>query len=197
MLLLHDQKLAIMTPPKCATNSLHAGLRCPPWNGETFVGPSPTVESGCDRHINAWPHEAKRYKKLVVVRDPLTRLVSLYLHWANRLAGYGRAAASFGDFVGLVVAGGGFGEGMATPMYAWNLSRWLADVESDGVLRAETLMADLAAHGIERQHELPRLNQSYRGQDYGAFYTPELLERAQPWALPDCDRFGYEWAGDA
>jgi len=188
VIVLHAKKIAIMTPPKCGTNTLHFALRIHPWTGESYCGPSPASigisEGDFDRHINCWPGEVKRFpNKLVVVRKPETRLVSQYLHMTSRLTGKGLSAPSFAEIIDHIISGE-----ESRPLYSWNLTRWLAGVDFDDVLRMESLQDDLAKHGIEIK-DMPAVNVSYKGQSYMEFYTPELLERIEPWVEPDRTRW--------
>lgn len=190
MIVLHGLKIAIMTPPKCATNSLHAALRQPPLSGETFVGPSPG--GGWNRHYNVWPSEVLRYRKLVVTRAPKARLVSMYLHLCSRCAGRGLPSLSFRDYVSeMLKPEPYFGPEFSIPLYSWNLSRWFRDVVFDATVRVESLVDDLNREGVVVRGELPRLNVSYRGQDVAEFYTAEILSLVEPWLAEDRDRFRY------
>lgn len=186
MILLHDQKIAIMTLPKCATNTLHAALRRKKWNGETYVGYSTLGSNTYDRHVNIWPHEVRRYKKVITVRNPYNRLVSLYLHYATRETGHGRKSPNFTKFVEDVA-------GDSTDLekwYKWNLTQWLDNVEYDHLLKTETLKQDLEDIGLIVKN-LPFLNKNYRAQMYKDFFTPELMQTIFPWTNPDCQNFQY------
>jgi hypothetical protein len=183
MILLFQSQIAIMTPPKCATNTLHAALCQPPHHGAALIGPAePSTNS---RHCRVWPAEADPCRKYVVVRNPADRLVSLYLHYARQQSGLGRAVECFAEFAARVGSGN-----EPAPLYGWNLSTWLEGVPFDGVLRVESLLSDLQATGLAVDR-LPLLNRSFRHQDYAAFYTPEILTTVERWARPDIERFGY------
>jgi hypothetical protein len=197
MILLHDQKIAIMTPPKCATNTLHAALRRKRWNGETFVGHSTLGGHTFDRHVNIWPHEVRRYKKVVAVRNPYNRLVSLYLHLATREAGHGNKSPNFKTFAEQVVADSPELQGW----FKWNLTKWLKgaddkEIEIDDVIHVENLKDDLARIKLPVV-SLPFLNKNYRAQQYDAFFDPEILAAVLPWTQPDCERFGYGFGPEA
>lgn len=186
MIVFADRKIAIMTPPKCATSSLHTVFCTPPFDGMVYVGPSPTGPGIWDRHIAHWPNETASYRRLVVTRDPLDRLVSLYLFWARSMAGRGNATPSFERFVDLVL------EEKIAPLYRLNLSRWIGECHYHATLRLESLNADLEREGL-LVSALPKLDRSYRGISSLEFYQDDLLERVKEWAMPDCDQFSYEW----
>ena len=191
MIDLPEQRVAIMTPPKCGTHTLHAVFCAPPWNGQTIVGPTVSDPQKLDRHVRVWPNDLESYRRLVVVRHPLDRLVSLYLHFARFEAAEGRGTPNFADFCRWVV-------GTERPpgfcgqlFYHWNLSRWLEGVSWDGLVKVENLAGDLVREGLAVE-SLPREYASFRTRPWRAFYTAELLEHVRPWATPDCERFDYD-----
>jgi hypothetical protein len=193
MILLHDQKIAVMTLPKCATNTLHAALRRKKWNGETFVGYSTLGTNTYDRHVNIWPHETRRYKKVVTCRNPYNRLVSLYLHFTTREAGHGRPAPSFQEYVQAVMND----DPNLEKWYKWNLSMWTENVEIDHLLHCENLQQDLEATGLAVKN-LPFLNKNYRAQRYVDFFNKEgvpdeeMMDLVHDWCDADCQKFGYQ-----
>ena len=180
ILLFPPVNVAVMTPPKCATSALHQALCGPPWHGHTVVGPS--APGLFDRHVNTWPSEAWEMHRCAVVRNPYSRLVSLYLHRVHWQAALGFGGPDFGVFCRMVA------EGAQEPFYAWNLCQWLPD-DGATIIRVESLAADLATIGIPA--EVPRSNASFYRQPWEQFYNPDLLDIVADWAKPDCDRFGY------
>jgi hypothetical protein len=187
---LPDRRIAIMTPPKCATHSLHAVFCAPPWCGRTIVGPTVSDPSKLDRHVRQWPNELAGYRKLVVVRNPLDRLVSLFLHFVRFEAAEGRGTPCFADFCRWVVGPDRPAAFAPQVIYQWNLSRWLKGVEWDGVLKVESLAHDLQREGLALA-SLPRENASYRVRPWQKFYDAELSRVVREWATGDCKRLGY------
>jgi hypothetical protein len=189
---LPDRRIAIMTPPKCATHTLHAVFCAPPWCGRSIVGPTVSDPQKLDRHVRQWPNELVGYRKLVVVRHPLDRLVSLFLHFVRFEAAEGRGTPCFADF-GRWVVGPERPDAFAPQLiYQWNLSKWLEGVEWDGVVNVESLADDLRREGLVVE-SLPCENASYRVRPWHDFYMPDLLELVRPWAQTDCEQFGYDW----
>lgn len=192
MIDLPDRRIGILTPPKCATHSLHAVFSAPPWRGHTIVGPTIADRRLLDRHVRTWPNELDGHRKLVVVRHPLDRLVSLFLHFVRFEAAEGRGTPSFNNFCRWVV-GPDRPPGFAPQLlYQWNLCQWLEGVAYDGVLKVESLAEDLRGEGLAVE-SLPRENTSFRSRPWRAFYCAELLDLVRPWATPDCEQFGYAW----
>lgn len=188
MILLHDQKIAVMTLPKCATNTLHAALRRKKWGGETYVGYSTLGANTYDRHVNIWPHEVRRYKKVVTCRNPYNRLVSLYLHYTTREAGLGNSAPNFEDFVNAVVSD----DPNLEKWYKWNLSKWTEGLEIEHLLHCENLRDDLSTIGLVVR-VLPFLNKNYRAQRYVDFFKKEgMMDLVHDWCDADCQKFGYQ-----
>ena len=189
MIDLPDRRIAIMTPPKCATHSLHAVFCAPPWCGRTIVGPTVSDPQKLDRHVRWWPNELAGYRKLVVVRHLLDRLVSLFLHFVRFEAAEGRGTPCFRDFCRWVV-GPERPEAFAPQViYQWDLSKWLEGVEWDGVLRVESLDEDLRREGLA-VGSLPCENASYRVRPWREFFDAAVLDEVAEWAREDCVRYG-------
>jgi hypothetical protein len=180
-----------VSPPKCGTHTLHAVLCAAPWNGQTVVGPTQSNPEKLDRHVRTWPNEVIGHRKLVAVRYPLDRLVSLFLHFVRFEAAHGRGTPSFEDFCGWVVGPGRPVTFAPQLLYQWNLTQWLDRAGWDGLLKVDHLRDDLHRVGLP-VGDLPRENASYRARPWQEFYNAQLLELVSPWALPDCERFGYD-----
>jgi hypothetical protein len=188
MIYLEKQRIVILTPPKCGTHSLHAALCREPHGGVTVIGPSMNGR-GIDRHATQIPNEAEDCQIVAVVRNPFDRLVSLWHHLVRFDAYHGRATMAFYIFAAHVgrrdtntIAG--------DPMYGWNLCDYLAGVpERTKFVKLESLREDLAALGIlidKLPHELASHRRPWR-----EYYDAGLVATVEPWARPDCERFGY------
>jgi hypothetical protein len=73
-------------------------LCSPQWGGRTIVGPTISDPAKLDRHVPVWPNDLESFWRLVVVRHPLDRLMSLFLHFGCFEAAEGRGTPCFADF---------------------------------------------------------------------------------------------------
>ena len=174
----------ITTPPKTASDTLHR-VFCSgsPWNGLAVVGEH-SQPRNIDKHYPCVPNEARSFRKLLCVRHPLDRLVSLWHHRCRLHAWEGQATESFNRFCELLVGG---------ELKTWLWRTTIAELvpwEPDGLLRCESLAMDLDREGLNVR-EVPRHNTSFR-RPWQEYYTPTLLDLIRPWATADCERFGYE-----
>jgi hypothetical protein len=141
-----------------------------------------------------WPNELAGYRKLVVVRHPLDRLVSLFLHFVRFEAAEGRGTPSFDTFCRWVVGPERPAAFAPQVIYQWNLCQWLEGVEWDGVLRVESLGEDLRREGLA-VGSLPCENASYRVRPWQAFFDADLLHVVGKWARADGEKFQFKWPG--
>ena len=188
MILLEKCRTLIITPPKCGTHSLHLALCREPYGGVTVIGPS--MGGGrIDRHVTTIPCEADDFTIVAVVRNSYDRLVSLWHHLVRFDAMHGRGTMAFYIFAAHVgrrdsntIAG--------DPMYGWNLTDHLAGMpDRTKFVKLESLREDLAALGIAIDH-VPHELKSQR-KPWQKYYDAGLLAMVEPWAGPDCERFGY------
>jgi hypothetical protein len=173
-----------MTPPKCATHALHAVFAREPFLSLSYCGLSRTEENRYDWHTHIFANETARHKKIVVVRNPYNRLVSLYAHHCMDCSGRGNMAP---DFVGFVTA---VTEKAYAPFYWMRLVDWLEGVKYDAFVRQESLVADLNREGLEVK-EIPKDFCSHLRKPHYAFYDERTVEMANEWCLADCEAFGY------
>jgi hypothetical protein len=165
--------------------SLHVALcggNCPIWvNG-------PACQRGIDplTHDTAVvPLEFTEFKKYVIVRHPLERLVSLWRHvqeWTPRLM---EADLTFPQFVQNATDPP---EGYYRPWHC-TISELLGDIEAEPV-RYEGL-ADNLARQVGIHVLLPHINKSNHGP-CSEYYDAQTLETALTWARPDLERFAYD-----
>ena len=80
MIVFENRKLLIVTPPKCGSTALHQCLCKSRLNGIWCVGESPVDGGGfhVDKHNARVPFAWKSFRRVLVVRDPMTRLRSLW-----------------------------------------------------------------------------------------------------------------------
>ena len=98
-------------------------LLSPQPHRNAIVGPTISEPRKLDRHVRVWHNELDGHRKLVVVRHPLDRLVSLFLHFVRFEAAEGRGTPNFRTFSHWVV-GPRPPEFMPQLIYQWNLVRW-------------------------------------------------------------------------
>ena len=96
MIVFLDRRIAIVTPPKTASDTLHRVLCSPPFDGLAIVGRSRTGE--LDKHLSELPAECLGFRVLATVRNPHDRLVSLYHQFQRHETYWGRAGVAFWDF---------------------------------------------------------------------------------------------------
>ncbi len=187
MILLIEQRIVIVTPPKTASDSLHRAL-CSGYGGQMVIGES-MYPGNVDKHTMKIPNEATGFTVLATVRHPLDRLVSLYCHYARTESEYhGRFAMAFWEFANRIARDNRVSGFPVDALYCWPQSKHLGTLAPDGLLRTESLTEDLASHGIEVT--LPRENTSHR-RPWGAYFDTGLLATVEPWAEDDRQRFGY------
>lgn len=78
MIIIPKKNTLIVTPPKCGSTSLHIML-CGEYGYRLDAFQLGEVDVG--KHTTYIPYEAKRYKKLCLVRNPQDRFQSLYNHY--------------------------------------------------------------------------------------------------------------------
>lgn len=226
MIILPSLKTIIITPPKTGSTSLHKGLcaggeaiwvngfaphgRCVDHH---VVGYAPgyklliTVRHPLDRLVSLYLHQC-RYDA------SQGRASEAFWCFANRvgraehpdpmyawnLCKYLEAFAERPNVQSPPVAAGEFPPQRSHAPYV--LPQQFADGELQLVaaLRLENLSDDLTSHGISLA-ELPHVNRSIR-RPWPAYFgegggRDSLLAIVEPWARPDCERFGYDWPEDA
>ncbi len=170
MIVWAEKKLVIITPPKCGSSSLHS-LLCHRLGAAYVMGPS--LDGTVEKHtcVVPWQARSEGYTVLCLVRNPLTRALSLFDHahrWEPQFA-----ETFFCDFVRHTLMSGRW-------LFASPITAWLAhsNTSIDGVVKLESIQSWLRSIGIE--HEMPKQNSS----DVG----PRTI---LPWAAADLENFGY------
>jgi len=80
MIIFRDKEILFITPPKCASTTLHEFF-CYQDNNIYTIGPQ--VDGAIDKHTSHMPWFAygiKCYQRYIIVRNPLTRVESLFNH---------------------------------------------------------------------------------------------------------------------
>lgn len=189
MIVIESKKIVIITPPHTASGNLNKAL-CTQAGGQLVLGPNPEVDVD---HHNVRIHPAWKWCRIaVVVRDPLTRLVGLWLHyeWAlkQRRILSTNPISSWTEFVKAVAAD----ESIRLPwLFRWTITRLIEPLRFTGLtyLHYETLINDLTKL-LECQitldaqyHDSIKLEEWYADRD--------ILKMATAWAQPDKIRFNY------
>jgi len=171
MIIFPDKKLVVVTPYKCGSTSLHSMLCNPDHGGIYCIGP----QFGCeiDKHTFEIPYAAKDYYVCVVVRDPMTRVVSLWTQYC-KLNGW----KSFDWWVDNELLHDPRNRPISTLIDEAKLS------EPWGYWKLEYIQGVLAENGIYQ--ELPRLNEGPK-----IAVPDDCIGRVLGWAVPDIQRFEY------
>jgi len=186
MIVLNDERLVLMTPPKTASSALHVHC-CQTHNGIHICGET----DGCfDHHTTRVPDAFRDYAKVVVVRHPLDRLVSLWHHLVRWNANHGDGCCSFADFCELVNS--------PPDKFHWiyhrTICEYLRAQPVDGVLHYESLLGDLNRLTGWNDDALPVVHEqiSFRSPWRSYFTDVRAKAAALRWAAADMVRFEYE-----
>jgi len=172
MIVFHEKKLVVVTPYKCGSTSLHSMLCSPDHGGVYTIGPQ-FDGSETDKHTFDIPYAAKDYYVCVVVRDPMTRVVSL---WTQHCKFHGWK--SFDWWVDNELANDCKNKPIAKLIEEARIR------EPFGYWKLEYIQGCLTQNGIYQ--ELPRLNEGPKIE-----IPDSCIGRVIGWALPDIQRFEY------
>ena len=179
MIILPEQKVVIVTPPKCGSTSLHE-MFCVQQSSGLFV-----VDAAHDKHTTIVPWNFCRFRLAMVVRNPFDRLRSLWLHWRR----FVDARCEFETFIHSLIKGD-----ITNWFYSWRLVDFMDSIvvgasgDSKGVdhvVRLERLQADLRDLGLEGtvRHD-NAASESLSNVRCGGRSIARWVER-------DFERFGY------
>lgn len=175
MILDFARRVALFTPPACATHTLHRVLCSPPFAAQCVIGPSCGTPGRFDRHTSVVPAEAETFDRAVAVRHPYARAVSLYLHDCRYRSGFGQPAPSWRDWFGELADGS-----QSDPFFGWSIPRHFLGAKLPGLLvRVEHLAADLKRLGYALESPLPCDNSSF----YGRVARRSAGDQRPAWAL--------------
>lgn len=193
MILLYSKATAIITPPKTASTSLFETLCRPPYNGIFCIGPSPGDPSYYDHHSVILPSASFNWKKIVIVRHPLQRLVSLWGHMAKNQVMKFKPVTQLPAFVEAVSK-----NVYQFYFYQYNQCELLKNIEYDGIAKTENLSQDLI--DLEILYDKKDLIQSNvfdpsnhaATPKYNDVLTSEMIEKLRWWWEPDAENFQYQ-----
>lgn len=186
MITIPEQELAIITPSKTGSCSLHK-LLCVDHNYPYIIGPRQVnhLVNTYDQHTFFIPelvclgtHELKIRKVVCVVRNPYTRFRSLFNHYKRHNDPHIDAESFFSIIVN------------SADSFFRDISSLLRmhGVKLYEYWKLEQLSTYLKKYGLP--HNLPMENFSI---DRSADSLD--LSFIKAWAYPDCDKFGYEKSG--
>ena len=176
MIVLPDQELAIITPPRTASTSLHAALCREPYRGIYVIGPAFPPEH-INQHTAFVPPEFGSFAVASTMRHPFDRLVSLWYFWLGQRNG--APSMSFKDFARVAIE-----RKSLEPFYCLSISEWLYDVKIHQVLVVENLLEGVKKFGVRLAY-IPHLHRTNRQPPWQSYYDAETLELVEPWAKPD------------
>lgn len=176
MIPIVDKSILLITPPKCGSTSLHEHLCCKlgyPW----MIGPSKyggVVKY--DKHSAEIPEEWPHLKPVVLVRNPLTRLPSLYSHHVGWCSWKGLNPLSKDHFLDSVASGKDLFYQPVSERYSGYVGYW----------KIENIREELESIGISGV-----LGVSNKSKNSFSF-TDEQLKRVDSWIELDSKEFGYD-----
>ena len=149
------------------------------------------------KHQRIVPEQYRDYKIIASVRNPYTRLLSLY-HFDKKRR-YNFANLKLGSFYSYV-------EGILSntqnvpstnqDIYKFRYFpqwKYLENIRVDELIHMESIQADLKKCDlVMRQHIEPKLNKGKYKYSWDEIKSPELIEMINEWAGPDFELYGYE-----
>ena len=187
MILFPSQKIVLITPPKCASISLHVSL--PAYGGIQVYGPQGDDSSyPIGPHTSHIPSHAQDYRAYVVYRNPYDRLVSLWYEFARYAMRQGKHVPAFLAWVPQAL------DNQHSWFHSWNISRYVQGLDLEGHLDICTLNQGLAKL-LGDEVQIPKLRESHDRPAWKDLYNANLLEIVHSWATADVRRWGQEQRG--
>ncbi len=185
MFILPDRNVCLITPPRTASRAVHFALTELPGLRAIWVeGPEPDV-SMITHHTTIVPRSFHDYRRFVVVRHPIDRLLSLWKF------------ATSGELHQLRETWEEFARATVSPpvdrcwAWYWPISR-IVEGLSASPLRFEQLARDLASL-IGQEVSLPKIGElpGIAWQAALGSLPPSVQSGLQEWCRADCDLFNY------
>lgn len=191
MIWMKDLLWCIITPPKCASTSLHTYL-CDQQNNVYVVGPQ-LVGDHSEKHTTVlpygvrWPEQHpklnKKYQIGLVVRNPYARAVSLWGHardWDDLIH------VEFDHFVKHILMP------VQQPFLSSTISRIMHNFEKPvaKLFHVESLVEDFTAIGADMS-SFPHYNKVDH-PPYTELYTQELMDLVYYWGQKDFQDYHYD-----
>lgn len=195
MIIFKDPPLAIITPPKNASTSLHTLLCSPEIGGIHTIGPMPGPEPvAIERHTMVIHRDwVKECRPVIVVRDPYERAVSLWQHGIR----YGKYGKNYsGNLVGFIR-----GQLIRNAWHWWHWPsvKYLANCNSDlspVAIRVGKLESDLGNLGIKLGNRCVPLENISSAPSKTVTLGKTSTELVNLWAFPDFEAFEFKKIGE-
>lgn len=179
----------ICTPTKCGTEALRSAL----------TRRSEIAEHLLPKHRADVPSEIKPEEilKIMTVRNPWHRLVSMFYYLRNHNNGWGKGNYDPNSFLSFLT----YHQSMVVQKpcvdWTWNLCQIFDKFEPDVLWKNEKLnlcyerfIADYKIKGAAKS--LTRVNVSKKDNpDHDSHYDRRMLRLVADWCEPDADRFKY------
>lgn len=186
MILLRQQEICILTPPKCGTTSLHWAM-CPP----AIFCEGPQLDNVIGKHTWVLPwsvrNEIANHTVLIVGRHPYRRILSLFGHWKMW---WGRPDSTFREFIETIVIPqrSAF---LCLPISAL-IYRFQADNPGVKIIPFQFEQVDktFKEYGIQPRIPIPHMYTSEHGTCEEEL-TRDLLDFVRLWGQYDFHLFNY------
>ncbi len=132
MIILHDEKLVVLTAPRTGSLHLHEAL-CARRNAYWVVGTQNGHTSS--RHIATIPNEFRHYRRALIVRHPYQRLLGLYDEYNRQRSQARKKPLSLLEYVHQRHAFGW--------RHSWSIAKWADETVFDFTFRLEKIRSDL------------------------------------------------------
>ena len=190
MIILVKKQVVILTPPHTASRYLRETLCTQEYDGFFCVGPW-AIDHKLDHHSMVIPHEFRDWPTYLIIRNPFTRLIGLWHHYADsghydndKYASNPPGDLPWNQFVYHVIRDNAHS---LIPFYRWTLTRLIEPVRAiENLIRFENLQQEMKRILDINIEDRPKI---YNLPDY--YYNQEIINQIASWAQPDCLRFGY------
>ena len=129
MIVNEEQQWLVATAPRCAALAVHQALA--PLPGSRWVV-GVNTDNWADHWTTRVPHEWKTYRRVIIVRNPYTRLLSLADHYNRLRVSQGHKPWELDQFVGE--------RHRLNWFYSMTQTEWAAGLKPCDVIQVENLV---------------------------------------------------------
>lgn len=150
-----------------------------------LVGPCPDGLIH-DQHYTTIIPEYNNYKRVLIVRNPYTRIFGLWQHLVEWCRYNGNGCCDFKSFVDYVYEDN---SELLSYMYRYTISKLIGDTDFPTWIKYENL------HELTRNLlgiELPQVPKTWRKR-IADYYDEEMKKKIGSWAEEDLHRWNYRW----